>query len=79
MDNRLREGLAKGQFTVTVEVVAPERTKDLGVALAPILRTARALAQDPRVAGLSVTDRVKSDHDHDPVRVALEVGWASGK
>jgi methylenetetrahydrofolate reductase (NADPH) len=79
VDNRLREGLAKGRFTVTVEVVAPERTKDLGVAMAPILRTARALAQDPRVAALSVTDRVKSDHDHDPVRVALEVGWASGK
>lgn len=79
MENGLREGLAKGRFTVAVEVVTPEQTKALGAALAPILRTARALAQDPRVAGLTVTDRVKSDHDHDPVRVALEVAWASGK
>lgn len=77
--NRLREALSKGEFAVTVEVVAPERSKELGVALAPILRLARALASDPRLVGLSVTDRVKSDRDHDPIRIALEVAWASGK
>lgn len=79
VENRLREALAKGTPAVTVEVVAPEREKPLGPALAPVLRLARALGSDPRVAGLSVTDRVRSDQDHDPIRIALELAWASGK
>jgi methylenetetrahydrofolate reductase (NADPH) len=40
---------------------------------------ASAAAGDPRIAGLSVTDRVRSDDDHDPVEVAARVASASGK
>lgn len=79
MDNRLRETLGRREFAVTVEVVTPERVKPLEPALGPALELARALADDGRVAGLSVTDRVKSDDDHDPVSVAATLAQASGK
>ena len=79
MKNPLREALGKGEFAVTVEVVTPERAKPLDEALAPARKLGRGLAHDSRVAGLSVTDRVKSDDDHDPVLVAADLAEASGK
>jgi methylenetetrahydrofolate reductase (NADPH) len=78
MDNRLRGALSRGSFAITVEVVAPQRDTDVGTALAPALTLARALAQDPRIAGLSVTDRVRSDDDHDAIDVATRLASASG-
>lgn len=77
--NALRDALATGTFAVTVEVVSPEAGKELAGALAPALALARAVAHDPRVVALSVTDRVKSDDDHDPVKVAARLAAASGK
>jgi methylenetetrahydrofolate reductase (NADH) len=78
MDNRLRDALATRRFAVVVEVVAPSRDRELAAALAPALDLARAVAGDPRVAALSVTDRVRSDDDHDPVQVAALLAAASG-
>ena len=40
---------------------------------------ASAAAGDPRIAALNVTDRVRSDRDHDPVEVAARLASASGK
>lgn len=78
VENRFRETLARGAFAITVEVVAPPRDADTSTALAPALALARALAVDPRVAGLSVTDRVRTDEDRDAVEVAAELASASG-
>jgi methylenetetrahydrofolate reductase (NADPH) len=79
MDNQLRDALARRAFAVTVEVVSPERARPHEEALAPALALARALAAEPRVVGLSVTDRVRSDDDLDPVTVGVALASASGK
>ena len=79
MVNRLGEALASGCFAVTIEVVPPGRDRTLAEGLVPALALAGALAGDPRVAGMSVTDRVRSDDDHDPVSVAAALGRVSGK
>src|SRR6266536_4455667 len=78
MENRLRAALTHGRFAVTVEVVPPSCERPLEETLEPALAMASALADEPRVAALSVTDRVRSDDDHDPVRVAATLARASG-
>jgi len=78
MENRLREALKDGRFAITVEVVPASRDRAFEESLRPALALAGALADEPRVAGLSVTDRVRSDEDHDPVRVAAALARASG-
>jgi methylenetetrahydrofolate reductase (NADPH) len=77
LENRLRANLDAGRFTVTVEVVAPERSRPLEEALAPALALARAIARDRRVSALTVTDRVRSDDDHESARVALLLARAA--
>ncbi len=79
MDDTLRAALRTGRFALTLEVVTPARDGDLRAALAPALALAREVAADGRLAALSVTDRVQSDDDHDPVRAALILAQASGK
>lgn len=64
MENRLREALTSGRFAITVEVVPPGRDRTLDEGLVPALALAGSLAGDARVAGISVTDRVRSDDDH---------------
>jgi methylenetetrahydrofolate reductase (NADPH) len=78
VENRLREALDKGRFAVTVELVTPERARPLPEALAPSATLAAGLAGDARVAALGVTDRVRSDDDHDPVRVAAALARVAG-
>jgi methylenetetrahydrofolate reductase (NADH) len=78
MVNRLREALSTGTFAITLEIVPPERRVPLAEALAAPLVCAHAIADDPRIAALSVTDRVRSDDDHDVIDVAIELGRASG-
>jgi methylenetetrahydrofolate reductase (NADPH) len=78
MENRLREALNSGRFAITVEVVPASRDLAFEESLVSALSMARALVDEPRLAGLSVTDRVRSDEDHDPVRVAAALAWASG-
>jgi methylenetetrahydrofolate reductase (NADPH) len=78
VENRLRADLDAGRFTVTVELVAPERARPLEEALVPSLELARALAHDRRVSALTVTDRVRSDDDHESARVAVLLARAAG-
>jgi methylenetetrahydrofolate reductase (NADH) len=77
-ENRLRAALAAGRFAVTVELVSPERAHPLEEALAPALALARELAEDQRLTALSVTDRLRSDDDHDSVLVALRLAREAG-
>ena len=78
MANALRDALRAGRFAVTLEVVTPARDRELRAALAPALALAREAAGDERITALSVTDRVRSDDDHDPVLAALILAQASG-
>jgi methylenetetrahydrofolate reductase (NADPH) len=77
--NLLKETLLDGGFAYTVEIVTPEAVKEFEPAIASILELARYVKEEPRVSAVAVTDRVKSDHDHDPVAVAHRVAEACGK
>lgn len=78
-ENPLRKALSAGGFAYTVEIVTPEASKEFEPAIASILELARYVKEEPRVSAVAVTDRVKSDHDHDPVAVAHRVAEACGK
>lgn len=78
MRNDLREAITRASFAITLEIVAPPRESALRTALGPALALARALQGDRRIAALSVTDRVRSDDDHDPGDVAAELASAFG-
>lgn len=77
--NLLKDTLAGGGFAYTVEVVTPEAVKEFEPAIASILELARYVKDEPRVSAVAITDRVKSDHDHDPVEIAHRVAEACGK
>ena len=76
--NRIREALARGEFVLTFEVVAPELEKPFEESIAPALELAELVGVNSRIHGLSVTDRVKSDRDHDPVAIGARILATSG-
>jgi methylenetetrahydrofolate reductase (NADPH) len=77
--NRLRDALASGRFLVTVEYASPVATQPLEEVLGPILALARGVRDDPRIDAIALTDRSRSDHDHDPIVLGGHVAEASGK
>jgi 5,10-methylenetetrahydrofolate reductase len=77
--NALRAQLAEGGFAFSVECVTPAASDHFEVAIAPFVELSEQVKGDPRIHGLAVTDRVKSDDDHDPVRLARHLAEASGK
>lgn len=78
-DNVLRRRLEHGQFVASIEFVTPEAHEPFETAMAPITELAERIKADARFDTIALTDRVKSDHDHDPVRVAGHVAEACGK
>jgi methylenetetrahydrofolate reductase (NADH) len=78
-DNLLRRRLERRQFVASIEFVTPEAHDAFESAIAPITDLAEHIKADGRFDTIALTDRVKSDHDHDPVRVAARVAEASGK
>jgi len=72
-DNVLRQRLTQGQFVASVEFVTPESSNEFEVAIAPVIDLAEHIKADPRFHTIALTDRVKSDDDHDPVRLAARV------
>ncbi len=78
-DNVLRRRLERGEFVISIEFVTPETTEEFEAAIAPVIELAQHIKADSRVHAIAVTDRVKSDRDHDPVLVAECVAEASGK
>jgi len=66
-------------FSMTVEFVTPEDTEPFETAIKPALDLAARFHQDRRLTGLSVTDRVRSEHDHDPSAVARRIFEVSGQ
>lgn len=77
--NLVRERIESGSFAAVIEFTTPEASEEFETALAPIVELGERIKADARVAGVALTDRVKSDDDHDPVRVAHRVAEASGK
>ena len=77
--NELREEMAKGGFVVSIECVTPKASDEFETAIVPFVELGERVKGDPRIHTIALTDRVKSDNDHDPVRVARRVAEASGK
>lgn len=73
------EGLRSGQFVASIEFVTPEASEELEGAIAPVIELAEHIKADPRFATIALTDRVKSDRDHDPIVVASRVAEACRK
>src|SRR5437870_9782943 len=78
-DNVLRRRLGQAQFVASIEFVTPAAHEPFETAIAPITELAERIKADARFDTIALTDRVKSDHDHDPVRVAAHVAEACGK
>ncbi len=76
--NHLRQGLASRRFLITVEFASPIASQPLEDTIRPVLDLARALRNDPRIDALALTDRSRSDHDHDPVAIGRRVLDAGG-
>ena len=77
--NRIRDGLQAGNFVCTIEVVPPAREISLAKALKPLMGLAEQVRPDPRIAGLSVADRIHTDDDHDAIDFAIRLAEVGGK
>ena len=77
--NLWRDGLRSGQFVASIEFVTPNASEELEAAIAPAIELAEHIKGDPRFAAIALTDRVKSDDDHDPVVVASWVAESCRK
>ena len=77
--NYVRQGLASQRFVLTVEVATPSATEPFDRAIRSVLALAREIRDDPRIDALALTDRSRSDHDHDPLLTGYRVAQESGK
>ncbi|HEX9531747.1 MAG TPA: methylenetetrahydrofolate reductase C-terminal domain-containing protein [bacterium] len=77
--NSVRQGLASQRFVLTVEVATPSATEPFDRAIRSVLALAREIRDDPRIDALALTDRSRSDHDHDPLLTGHRVAQESGK
>ncbi len=77
--NHVRESLSTGDFILTIELATPVATVPLDDAIRPLLVLAREIRDDPRVDAIALTDRSRSDHDHDPIVTGHRVAEVSGK
>jgi len=76
--NVFRESIRNGRFFWTVEFI-PSRDKVLRDQLQKLCDVSNLMQQDPSLAGFTVTDRVHSDHDPDPVAAASHLFHHSGR
>lgn len=77
--SRLQRDLARGTFVLTVESPPLTGTRPREEVVQEVVRLARWLREDGRVTALTVSDRVRTDRDHDPVTVAERVAEATGE
>ncbi len=77
--NHVREPVSTGRFVLTIELVTPQATVPLDDSIRPLLVLAREIRDDPRVGAIALTDRSRSDHDHDPIVTGHQVAEVSGK
>jgi len=77
--NGVRQGLAARRFVLTVEIVTPRTREPFEQAIRPLLVLAREVRDDPRIDAVALTDRSRSDQDHDPILTGHRVAEESGK
>ncbi len=77
--NYVREALGSRRFVISIEVATARATQPFDDAIRPVLALARRIRDDPRIDAIALTDRSRSDHDHDPIVVGHRVAEASGK
>jgi methylenetetrahydrofolate reductase (NADPH) len=76
--NRLLADLRGGRFVLTVESPPLLGSRPLKEVVEDVLRLARWVQEDGRVTALTVSDRVRTDRDHDPVEVGARVVETTG-
>lgn len=77
-ENRLAECLRRGAFPLTVESPPLQGSKPLEEVVSDVVTLARWAVQDGRVTALTVSDRVRTDEDHDAILVGCRVAEATG-
>ncbi len=77
--NHVRDSLSTGKFILTIELATPQATIPLDEAIRPLLTLAREIRDDPRIDAIALTDRSRSDHDHNPILTGHRVAEVSGK
>lgn len=77
--NRVRRALEAGRFLMSVELASPCADRAFDDAVRPILDLARAIRNDPRIDAVALTDRSRSDDDHDPIAIGHRVADACGR
>jgi len=77
--NHVRQGLISRRFVLTIEVTTPRATEPFEQAIRPVLILAREIRDDPRIDAIALTDRSRSDDDHDPILVGHRIAEESGK
>lgn len=76
--NPVRQALSSGRFLMTIEVATPVAREPFEDAIRPLLALVRALRDDPRADAIALTDRSRSDHDHDPIATGHRVAEVCG-
>lgn len=76
--NRVREALSSGRFLISVEFAVPEAGRPFEDAVRPALDLARSIRDEPRIHALALTDRSRSDRDHDPIAIGDRIVEACG-
>lgn len=77
--NHVREGVIARRFVLTIELVTPNAAVPFEHAIRPLLALAREVRDDSRIDAIALTDRSRSDHDHDPIVTGHRVAEQSGK
>jgi len=77
-ENRLRQNLREGRFVLTLESPPLSGSKPLQEVADAVIRMARWVREDGRIAALTISDRVRTDQDHDALLVGRMVAEATG-
>lgn len=78
-DSRLASRLREGRFQILIEINSPPLAQPFDSALALGATMASRLAREDDVAAIAVTDRLRAEECHDPVKTAGVLMEASGK
>lgn len=78
-ENRLLRELGRGTFVLTLECPPLVGSRPLEDVLSRVVHLARWAHGDGRVTAVTVSDRVRTDRDHDPLGVASRVAEDTGQ
>ncbi|MFQ6048620.1 MAG: methylenetetrahydrofolate reductase, partial [Phycisphaerae bacterium] len=73
--NAFRDALHSGQFVVSLEYAAPDRSEPID----ELLDLARFVTAERRIQTIAITDRVVAETAHDPIDLALQAAELTGK